>query len=144
MLHVPYKGGGPAAVAILSGEVSLMFGTGPTVVPYGRSGKLRLIATASEQRSRTLPELPTVGETLPGIVVTAWYGIHVPAGTPREIVARLNMEIGKAVANEKVTRSIVASGLEPITNSPEQFAAYIREQTVVWGKVVKAAGIRAE
>jgi tripartite-type tricarboxylate transporter receptor subunit TctC len=88
--------------------------------------------------------LPTVGETLPGIVVTAWYGIHVPAGTPREIVARLNMEIGKAVANEKVTRSIVASGLEPITNSPEQFAAYIREQTVVWGKVVKAAGIRAE
>lgn len=144
MLHVPYKGGGPAAVAILSGEVSLMFGTGPTVVPYGRSGKLRLIATASEQRSKTLPELPTVGETLPGIIVTAWYGVHVPAGTPREIIGRLNAEIGKAVANEKVTRSIVASGLEPITNTPEQFAAYIREQTAVWGKVVKAAGIRGD
>lgn len=144
MLHVPYKGGGPAAVAILSGEVSLMFGTGPTVVPYGRSGKLRLIATASEQRSKTLPELPTVGETLPGVIVTAWYGIHVPNGTPRDVIQKLNAEIVKAVANEKVARSIVASGLEPVTTTPEQFTAYIRDQTVVWGKVVKAAGLRAE
>lgn len=141
MLHVPYKGGGPAAIAILGGEVSLMFGTGPTVVHYGKSGRLRLIATASEARSKTLPELPTVSETLPGIVVTAWYGLQVPAGTPREIIARLNADIVKAVATERVARSIVASGLEPVTSSPEQFAAYIREQTVTWGKVVKASGM---
>ena len=144
MLHVPYKGGGPAALAILSGEVSLMFGTGPTVVPYGRTGKLRLIATASEKRSKSLPELPTVGETLPGVIVTAWYGMQAPAGTPREVVSKLHAEVVKAVANEKVARSIVASGLEPVTNSPEEFAAYIREQTVTWGKVVQASGVARE
>ena len=144
MLHVPYKGGGPAALAILSGEVSLMFGTGPTVVPYGKTGRLRLIATASEQRSKSLPELPTVSETLPGIVVSAWYGTQVPAGTPKEIVPRLHADIVRAVASERVARSIVASGLEPVTNTPEQFAAYIREQTVTWGKVVKAARIPVE
>ena len=144
MLHVPYKGGGPAALAILGGEVSLMFGTGPTVVPHAKSGKLRLIATASERRSKTLPELPTVGETLPDIVVTAWYGVQVPAGTPKEIVTRLNADIVKAVATEKVARSIVASGLEPVTNSPEEFAAYIRSETAVWGKVVRESGLRIE
>jgi len=144
MLHVPYKAGGPAALAILGGEVSLMFGTGPTVVPYATNGKLRLIATASEQRSKSLPELPTVGETLPNIIVTAWYGMHVPAGTPKEIIARLNGDIVKAVATEKVARSIVASGLEPVTNSPEAFAAYIRSETAVWGKVVRDSGIRIE
>jgi tripartite-type tricarboxylate transporter receptor subunit TctC len=144
MLHVPYKGGGPAALAILSGEVSMMFGTGPTVVPHAKAGRLRLIATASEQRSKSLPMLPTVGETLPGIVVTAWYGIQVPAGTPKEIVSRLNADIVKAVANERVARSIVASGLEPVTSTPEQFAAYIREQTATWGKVIKASGITVQ
>jgi len=144
MLHVPYKGGGPAALAILSGEVSLMFGTGPTVVPYGRTGKLRLIATCGEKRSKSLPDLPAVAETLPGVVVSAWYGMQVPAGTPRDIVSRLNADLVKAVASEKVARSIVASGLEPVTNTPEQFAAYIREQTVTWGKVVKAARIQVE
>ena len=144
MLHVPYKAGGPAALAILGGEVSLMFGTGPTVVPYATNGKLRLIATASEQRSKSLPELPTVGETLPNIIVTAWYGMHVPAGTPKEIIARLNGDIVKAVATEKVARSIVASGLEPVTNSPEEFAAYIRRETAVWGKVVRDSAIRIE
>jgi tripartite-type tricarboxylate transporter receptor subunit TctC len=144
MLHVPYKGGGPAALAILGGEVSLMFGTGPTVVPYSRAGKLRLIATASEKRSKSLPELPTVGETLPGVVVSAWYGMQVPAGTPKDIVSRLHADIVKAVATEKVARAIVASGLEPVTNSPEQFAAYIREQTVTWGKVARAARIPVE
>ncbi|MES2564211.1 MAG: tripartite tricarboxylate transporter substrate binding protein [Pseudomonadota bacterium] len=144
MLHVPYKGGGPAALAILSGEVSLMFGTGPTVVPHAKTGRLRLIATASEKRSKAMPELPTVGETLPGVLVSAWYGMQVPTGTPKEIVARLNSEIAKAVTIDKVARAIVASGLEPVTNTPEQFAAYIREQTVTWGKVVKAARIPVE
>jgi tripartite-type tricarboxylate transporter receptor subunit TctC len=142
MLHVPYKGGGPAAVAILGGEVSLMFGTGPTVVPYGKQGKLRLVATASEKRSKSLPELPTVGETLPGIVVTAWYGMQIPAASPKEVIGRLHGDIIKAVGNERVARSIVASGLEPVSSaSPEEFAAYIRSQTETWGKVVKASGL---
>ena len=144
MLHVPYKGGGPAALAILSGEVSLMFGTGPTVVPYAKTGRLRLIATCGEKRSKSLPQLPTVIETLPGVVVYAWYGMQVPAGTPKEIVSRLNADLVKAVATEKVARAIVASGLEPVTNTPEQFAAFIREETVRWGKVVKASGMKGE
>jgi tripartite-type tricarboxylate transporter receptor subunit TctC len=144
MLHVPYKAGGPAALAILSGEVSLMFGTGPTVIPYGKTGRLRLVATASEQRSKTLPELPTVSETLPGIVVTAWYGVQVPAGTPKDIVSRLNADIVKAVASERVARTIVASGLEPVTCSPEQFAAYMEQQRATWGSVVKTARLKVE
>jgi len=144
MLHVPYKGGGPAALAILSGEVALMFGTGPTVMHYGKSGKLRLIATASERRSRALPELPTVGETLPGVVVTAWYGMTAPAGTPSAIVSRLNAEIEKAVATERVAKTITASGLEAVTKTPDAFAAYIKAQTTTWGEVVRAAGLRAE
>ena len=144
MLHVPYKAGGPAALAILSGEVSLMFGTGPTVIPYGKDGRLRLIATASESRSKTLPELPTVGESLPGVVVTAWYGVQVPAGTPKDIVTRLNADIVKAVASEKVARTIIASGLEPVTCSPEQFAIYMDKQRATWGSVVKASGLKAE
>ena len=144
MLHVPYKGGGPAALAILTGEVSLMFGTGPTVVPYGNTGRLRLIATCGEKRSKSLPQLPTVIETLPGVVVYAWYGMQVPAGTPKEIISRLNADLAKAVSNEKVARAIVASGLEPVTNTPEQFAAFIREETARWGKVVKAARIPVE
>ena len=121
-----------------------MFGTGPTVVPYGKTGRLRLIATCGERRSKSLPELPTVGETVPGVVVSAWYGMQVPAGTPREIIARLNADLVKAVATDRVARSIVASGLEPVTNTPEQFAAFIREETVRWGKVAKAARIPVE
>ena len=144
MVAVHYKGGGPAALAILSGEVSLMFGTGPTVVPYGKTGRLRLIATCGEKRSKSLPELPAVAETVPGVVVSAWYGMQVPAGTPREIIARLNADLVKAVATDRVSRSIVASGLEPVTNTPEQFAAFIREETVRWGKVAKAARIPVE
>lgn len=141
MLHVPYKGGGPAAIAILSGEVSLYFGTGPTVVPHARAGRLRLIATASEKRSTTLPDLPTIGETLPGLVVSAWYGMQVASATPKEIVARLHPEIVKAVENERVSKAIRAAGLEPVTTTPEAFAEHIRTQTTTWGKVVKASGV---
>lgn len=144
MLHVPYKGGGPAAIAILGGEVSLMFGTGPTVGPYEKSGKLRLIATASEKRSKLFGHLPTIGETLPGIVVTAWYGVQAPAGTPTPILTRLHSEIVKAVHGERASRVIIASGLEPTTSTPQEFAAFIRAETVKWGKVVKATGLPLE
>jgi tripartite-type tricarboxylate transporter receptor subunit TctC len=144
MLHVPYKGGGAAALAIVGGEVSLMFGTGPSVLPYAKAGKLRMIATASARRSKTFPELPTIGETLPGIVVTAWYGLQVPAGTPKEIIDRLNAETMKGIGNERVAALIVGSGLEPATSSPQQFGAYIKDQTAVWSRVIKSSGIAAQ
>lgn len=101
-----------------------------------------LLAGSADTLAQSYPS--TVGETLPGILVSAWYGVQVPAGTPREIITRLNADIVKAVTTEKVARSIIAAGLEPVTNSPEEFAAYIRSQTAVWGKVVKDAGIRIE
>jgi tripartite-type tricarboxylate transporter receptor subunit TctC len=144
MLHVPYKGGGPAARALVGGEVSLLFGTGPTVVPLAQAGRLRLIATATRKRSKTLPELPTVNETIPGIEVSAWYGILVPKGTPAEIVARLNQEIVKAVGSERVAQQIVRVGMEPISNSPAEFSAYVKSELARWGAVVKATGLPPE
>ena len=141
MLHVPYKGGGPAATAILSGEVSLMFGTGPTVVPHAKAGRLRLIATAGNKRSAALPNLPTVAETLPGVEVSAWYGLLAPAGTPRDIITRLNAETVKALANPKVQAQIAASGAEAVSSTPEEFAALIKADLQRWASAVKATGL---
>ena len=141
MIHVPYKGGGPAARAILGGEVAFMFGTGPTVVPLSKAGRLRLIAIASNKRSPAMPELPTVAETLPGVEVSAWYGLLAPAGTPREIITRLHAETVKAVADPKVASAIRNAGGEPVTSTPEEFAAYIKSEIARWGKAVKAANL---
>ncbi len=144
MLHVPYKGGGPAAIAILSGEVSLMFGTGPTVVPHAKAGRLRLIATAGTRRSKSLPELPTVAETLPGVEVSAWYGLLAPAGTPKEIIAKLHAESVKALATPKVQQQIAAAGAEAASSTPEEFATLIRTDLARWAKAVKATGLPPE
>ena len=144
MLHVPYKGGGPAATAILGGEVSLMFGTGPTVVPHANAGRLRLIATAGSQRSKALPQLPTVGETVPGVEVSAWYGLLAPAGTPKEIIARLNAETVKALANPKVQQQIANAGAEAASTTPDEFAALIRADLARWASAVKATGLPPE
>lgn len=141
MLHVPYKGGGPAARALVSGEVSMLLGTGPTVVPLADAGRLRLIATASPQRSKMSPALPTISETLPGIEVSAWYGILVPAGTPKDVVTRLHAEIVKAIGTPKVAQQIAKVGLQPVTSSPEELSAYIKAELARWGEVVKATGL---
>ena len=141
MLHVPYKGGGPAAMEILGGEVSLMFGTGPTVVPHANAGRLRLIATAGGKRSKSLPGLPTVAETIPGVEVSAWYGVLAPAGTPKEIISKLNAETVKAIADPKVVQQIANVGAEAVSSTPEEFSAYIKAEIARWGKAIKAAGI---
>ncbi len=141
MVHVPYKGGGPAVTAILSGETALIFGTGPTVVPHGKAGKLRLIASSGTNRSKTLPELPLVSETLPGHAVTQWYGVLAPARTPPDIIARLNSEIVKAVGSPKVAQQLAGLGADALSSTPEAFAAHIRAEIAKWGKVVKGAGI---
>jgi tripartite-type tricarboxylate transporter receptor subunit TctC len=141
MLHVAYKGGGPAARAILGGEVAFMFGTGPTVVPLAKAGRLRLIAIASNKRSPALPELPTVAETVPGVEVSAWYGLLAPAGTPQQIITRLHAETVKAIADPKVAAAIRNAGGEPVTSTPEEFAAHIKSEIARWGKAVKAANL---
>ena len=144
MVHVPYKGGGPAVTATLSGEVSLYFGSGPSVVPFAKAGRLRAIATTGAKRSRTIPGLPTVGETLPGHVAVQWFGILAPAGTPQEIVLKLHAVIAKALGAAKVVQQLAAVGAEPVSDSPQEFAAHLRAEIAKWGKVVKAAGISLE
>ena len=118
-----------------------MFGTGPTVVPLAKAGRLRLIAIAADKRSPALPQLPTVAETLPGVEVSAWYGLLAPAGTPKEIIARLHAETVKAIADPKVAMQIRNAGGEPVTSTPEQFAAYIKSEIARWGKAVKEANL---
>lgn len=142
MLHVPYKGNGPAAVAILTGESQLMFGSGPSVVPHIDAGKLRALATTGPKRS--IKALPAMNELLPGYEVTQWYGILVPAGTPKDIVSRLHKEIASAVANPKHAQPLVRLGTQPVSTTPEEFSAFIRSETAKYAKVIKAAGIKAE
>lgn len=142
MLHVPYKGNGPAAVAILTGESQLMFGSGPSVVPHIDAGKLRALATTGPKRS--MKQLPAMTEILPGYEVTQWYGILVPAGTPKDIVARLHKEISGAVANPKHAQALTRLGTQPTATTPDEFAALIRSETAKYAKLIKAAGIKAE
>ena len=144
MVHVPYKGGGPAVTATLSGEVSLYFGSGPSVVSFAKAGRLRAIATTGAKRSKTLPGLPTIGETLPGHEATQWFGVLAPAGTPQDIVLKLHAVIVKAVGTAKVAQQLSAVGSDPVSNSPEEFAAHIKAEIAKWGKVAKAARISFE
>jgi tripartite-type tricarboxylate transporter receptor subunit TctC len=142
ILHVPYKGNGPAAVAILTGESQMMFGSGPSVVPHIDAGKLRALATTGPARS--IKALPTMGELLPGYEVTQWYGILVPAGTPKEIVTRLHKEIASAVSNPKYAQPLVRLGTQPVSNTPEDFSTFIKAETAKYGKVIRAAKLTPE
>jgi tripartite-type tricarboxylate transporter receptor subunit TctC len=142
LLHVPYKGNGPAAVAVLTGETTMMFGSGPSVVPHIDAGKMRVLATTGKTRS--MPNVPAMTEILPGYEVTQWYGILAPAGTPKEIVDRLNKELVAAVANPKVSQAFVRLGTKPVSSTPAEFSAFIKSEIARWTKVIKAAGIQPE
>jgi tripartite-type tricarboxylate transporter receptor subunit TctC len=141
LLHIPYKGTGPAALAVMAGETTMMFGTGPSVVPHMKTGKL--IGLASTGTRRSSPDLPTFGEFLPGYEVTQWYGLLVPTGTPREIIDRLHKETVRAIGNPKVAQVLTNLGTQPVTNSPDEFRAFIKSEADKWGKVIKAAKITA-
>ena len=138
IVHVPYKGPGAAVVAVLSGEAAFYFGSGPTVAPHVNTGKLRALATTGAKRSKGFPNLPTMSETLPGHVSTQWFGFLAPAGTPREIIARVHAAIVAAVAKPKVAEQLAAVGSEPVANSPAEFAAFINDEIAKWAKVVKS------
>jgi tripartite-type tricarboxylate transporter receptor subunit TctC len=142
ILHVPYKGNGPAAVATLTGEAQMMFGSGPAVVPHIEAGKLRALATTGPKRS--MKDIPAMAELLPGYEVAQWWGILVPAGTPKDIVIRLHREIVTAVASDKVSQALVKLGTQPLTNTPEEFAAFIKAETVKYAKLIEAAKITPE
>jgi tripartite-type tricarboxylate transporter receptor subunit TctC len=116
-----------------------------TALPHIKSGKLRALAVTSPKRSAALPDVPTVAEAgLPGYDSTQWYGVLAPAGTQREIVARLHGAIARALRDEEVGRRLAADGAEPVGSSPEEFAAFIKSETEKWAKVARAAGIKAE
>jgi tripartite-type tricarboxylate transporter receptor subunit TctC len=145
MLHVPYKGSGPALVDMISGQVQVMFANLTAALPHMKSGRLRALATTGDKRSATVPKLPTVSESgLPGYVVTSYYGILVPAGTPKEIVTRLNAESVKAMAAPDMRERLAVEGADPTSTTPEQFTAFLRTEIDKWGKVVRAAQIKAE
>jgi len=144
MVHIPYKGGGPALTDLLGGQMQLMFATMPAAMPHVRSGKLRAVAVTSAKRSQAMPELPTIGETLKGYEASTWYGVLAPARTPRPIVTKLHGEIVKILGVAETRDKLLLQGFEPVGGTPAEFGAYIKSEIEKWGKVVKAAGIRAE
>ena len=144
MVHIPYKGGGPALTDLLGGQMQLMFATMPAAMPHVRSGKLRAVAVTSAKRSQAMPELPTIGETLKGYEASTWYGVLAPARTPRPIVTKLYGEIVKILGVAETRDKLLLQGFEPVGGTPAEFGAYIKSEIEKWGKVVKAAGIRAE
>ncbi|ARP86681.1 Bug family tripartite tricarboxylate transporter substrate binding protein [Bordetella genomosp. 9] len=143
MLHVPYKGSGPAVVALLGGEVSMMFDSFSTSYPQVQSGKLKALAVTGEKRSPLLPNVPTVAESaVPGFVVNGWYGVLAPAGTPAAIVDKLSADIAQALKDPALNRQLAAAGYEPVGSTPKEFAQYIDRELDRWGAAVKAAGVK--
>jgi tripartite-type tricarboxylate transporter receptor subunit TctC len=145
MVHLPYKGGAPAAAAVLSGEAQVIFGSIPASMPHVKSGRLKALATTGSQRSKVAPDLPTMVESgFPGFDVTTWYGFLVPARTPPAIAKRLHGEAAKALQRADVQQVMAGQGLEVETSTAEALAARIRSESRTWGELIKAAGIRAE
>ena len=144
-VHVPYKGGGPGLVALLSGEVSLYFGNVPTVIRQARAGKLRAVAVTGPKRTPAAPDIPTVAESgVPGYEVTTFYGVSAPAKTPRPIIDRLHREFVRALNSPDLRERLQGLGAEPVGNTPEQYTAFMQHEIAKWGKVIKAAGIKGE
>jgi tripartite-type tricarboxylate transporter receptor subunit TctC len=145
LVHVPYKGSGPAVADLVGGRVQIMFDAAPSLIQHVRSGKLRVLAAASRERNRLLPDVPTFAELgYPRVAVSLWYGMLAPAGTPSPIIERLNGAVGKILAASDVVERLHAQGAEPMPGKPEAFAAFMREEMAKWAPVVKQAGVKAE
>jgi len=144
MVHVPYKGAGPALTDLIGGQVQVLFDNLPSSVGHIKAGRLRALAVTSEQREPSLPQLPTVGETVPGYEATAWFGIGMPKGTPREIIDKVNAEVNRALADPKMRERLAELGGRPIGGPPEAFGQIIAAETAKWEKVVIQSGAKAE
>lgn len=143
--HVPYKGGGPAVLAVMSGEVTMLFATMPSAMAQVKGGRLKALAVTSRKRSAATPELPTMIEAgVKDFVISIWIGAVAPRGTPARAVERLNREIIKALQAPDVAARLRDDGYEPVGSSPEEMAADIKTETATWARVIKAAGIRAD
>ena len=145
IVHVPYKGGGPAIVDLLAGNINMIFATGASSVNHIKAGKIRALGVTTVKRSALAPELPTIAETgLPGFEANNWNGIVVPAKTPRPIINRLNKEFTAALSLPDIKAFLFNQGLDAAPGTPEAFGAYIKSETVKWAKVIKAAGIQPQ
>lgn len=144
MTHVPYKGGGPLMTDLLGGHVNITLGTLPFLEPNVRAGKLKAIAVLTKARLPQWPDLPTASETLPGFEAGTWFGLLAPGGTPKEIVARLQRDVAKALNDPKTREEMAGKGFEVVGSAPDVFAAFLREQSEAGGRLVRAAGIKPE
>ena len=145
IVHVPYKGGGPAMVDLLGGSIQLIFSNPASALPHVKSGKARAIAVTTLKRSQLMPELPTIAEAgLPGFEANNWIGVVVPAGTPRVAINRLNKEIAAALTTREMGDFLFRQGFEANPGTPEQFGSYMKSESVKWSRVAKNAGIKGE
>jgi tripartite-type tricarboxylate transporter receptor subunit TctC len=145
LVHVPYKGGGPAMTDLVGGQVQLVFATTASAIPQIKAGRIKGIAVTTARRSSLMPDLPTISEAgLAGFDANNWYGIVVPAKTPRPIIDQLNAEVTKILHMEDVKATLHNQGLDPAPGTPEQFGAYIHSERIKWAKVIKASGAKAE
>jgi tripartite-type tricarboxylate transporter receptor subunit TctC len=145
LTHVPYKGGGPAVISLVSGETSMLFATIPSAIEHIKVGRLRALAVSRAQRNSALPDVPTVAESgVPGYEAIEWNGVMVPAGTPPAAIRRIHQALIKALEIPAVRERIVQIGSEPVGNSPEEFTAFIKSEFVTWAKVIKEVGITIE
>ena len=142
MIHVPYRGTGPAITDLLGGQVQVMFGSAPSSVQYIKTGQLRGLAVTSSKRLETLPDIPTVGETVPGYEASQWYGIGVPKATPAPVVELLNKEINAFLVDPKIKEKLVGLGGTELPGSPADFRKLIADETEKWRKVVKFANVK--
>jgi tripartite-type tricarboxylate transporter receptor subunit TctC len=144
MVHIPFKGGGPALVAVIAGEVQIMFATMPAAMPHVKSGKVKPVAVTTAKRSQAMPDLPTIAESgVKGYEASTWYGLLAPARTPQAIVTRLHGDTVKILAGPTRQR-LEVQGFEPEGGTPAEFTAYIKSEIIKWAKVIKDAGIPAE
>ncbi|TPQ27441.1 tripartite tricarboxylate transporter substrate binding protein [Cupriavidus pinatubonensis] len=145
LLHVPYKGGGPASTALLAGEVNMIFGEPGTVIPLIKQGRVHALAVSSRKRSTTLPDVPTVAEAgVPGYDVASWNGVLAPAGTPTQIISRLNQAFNRVLSMPDIRQALLERGYEPVGGTPDQFGKHMQQELAKWGPVVKRIGLQID
>jgi tripartite-type tricarboxylate transporter receptor subunit TctC len=140
MVHVPYKGAGPVLTDLIGGQVQVFFDNLPSSAPHIKGGSIRALAVTSAGREPSMPGTPTVGDAVSGYEATAWFGIGMPKGTPREAIDKINAEVNKALADPKMRERLAALGGVPINGTPEDFGKVIAGETEKWAKVVAASG----
>lgn len=142
--HVPYKGAAPAMADLLGGHVAMAFDTMPSAVPQVRGGKLRVLGISSAKRHPTLPDVPSIAETVPGYELVTWYGLFAPKGTPEPVVARLNAEVKRLLESKDVRDKFAAAGLDPNWSTPQQFATLLRNELPKWRTVIQESGAKVD